>query len=64
MQQAGIGGPSRPDSQSLSLLGIGVLGRRADEIRVDLGALIRRANLLAASFGECQRFAGASPATG
>jgi murein DD-endopeptidase MepM/ murein hydrolase activator NlpD len=52
VQQAGIGGPSRPDSVSLNLLGVGVLGRRADEIRVDLGALIRRANLLAASFSE------------
>jgi murein DD-endopeptidase MepM/ murein hydrolase activator NlpD len=52
VQQAGIGGPSTPDSASVSLLAAGVLGRRADEIRVDLAALIRRANLLAASFSE------------
>jgi murein DD-endopeptidase MepM/ murein hydrolase activator NlpD len=52
VQQAGIGGPSTPDSASISLLSVGVLGRRAEEIRVDLGALIRRANLLAASFNE------------
>jgi murein DD-endopeptidase MepM/ murein hydrolase activator NlpD len=52
VQQAGIGGPSTPDSASLSLLSAGLLGRRADEIRVDLSALIRRANLLAASFSE------------
>ena len=45
-------GPRPPDSASLSLLSAGVLGRRADEIRVDLAALIRRANLLAASFSE------------
>lgn len=54
VQQAGIGGPSSPDSTSLSLLTMGVLGRRTQEIRVDLGALIRRANLLAASFGEAR----------
>jgi murein DD-endopeptidase MepM/ murein hydrolase activator NlpD len=47
VQQAGIGGPlpvgasPRPSS---------VLQRRADEVRVDLGALIRRANLLAFSY--------------
>jgi len=52
VQQAGIGGPSSPDSLSLSLVTAGVLGRRADEIRVDLAALIRRANLLAASFSQ------------
>jgi len=51
VQQAGIGGPSSPASAA-SLLTAGVLGRRADEIRVDLAALIRRANLLAASFDE------------
>jgi murein DD-endopeptidase MepM/ murein hydrolase activator NlpD len=54
VQQAGIGGPSTPDSASQSLLTIGVLGRRADDIRVDLAALIRRANLLAASFSEAR----------
>jgi murein DD-endopeptidase MepM/ murein hydrolase activator NlpD len=47
--QAGIGGPApRPaPPQPASLL-----ARRADEIRVDLGALIRRANLLAFSYEE------------
>jgi murein DD-endopeptidase MepM/ murein hydrolase activator NlpD len=50
VQLAGIGGPSDPRGNDLS--GMGVLGRRADEVRVDLGALIRRANLLAASFEE------------
>jgi murein DD-endopeptidase MepM/ murein hydrolase activator NlpD len=52
VQQAGIGGPSSPDTARASLLTAGLLGRRADEIRVDLAALIRRANLLAASFDE------------
>ena len=46
VQQAGIGGPApvgvRPPTS--------VLQRRTDEVRVDLGALIRRANLLAFSF--------------
>jgi murein DD-endopeptidase MepM/ murein hydrolase activator NlpD len=50
VQQAGIGGPKSANPQEASLLSVGVLGRRADDIRVDLGALIRRANLLAASF--------------
>jgi murein DD-endopeptidase MepM/ murein hydrolase activator NlpD len=50
VQLAGIGGPSDPRGNDLSSMG--VLGRRADEVRVDLGALIRRANLLAASFDE------------
>ncbi|HTS88357.1 MAG TPA: M23 family metallopeptidase [Gemmatimonadales bacterium] len=54
VQQAGIGGPSTPDSTSLSLLTMGMLGHQTEEIRVDLGALIRRANLLAASFGEAR----------
>jgi murein DD-endopeptidase MepM/ murein hydrolase activator NlpD len=48
---AGIGGPAAPPNPN-SLLKAGVLGRRAEEVRVDLAALIRRANLLAASFGE------------
>jgi murein DD-endopeptidase MepM/ murein hydrolase activator NlpD len=53
VQLAGIGGPAapiRPGQSSLAMAG--VLGRRAEEVRVDLAALIRRANLLAASFGE------------
>ncbi|MBK8005398.1 MAG: M23 family metallopeptidase [Gemmatimonadetes bacterium] len=33
---------------------MGVLGQRAADVRVDLGALIRRANLLAASFDEAK----------
>ncbi len=52
VQQAGIGGPKTDNPEENGLLGAGVLGRRADEIRVDLGALIRRANLLAASFSQ------------
>jgi murein DD-endopeptidase MepM/ murein hydrolase activator NlpD len=51
VQLAGIGGPADPRATD-DLATMGVLGRRADEIRVDLGALIRRANLLAASFEE------------
>lgn len=53
VQQAGIGGPAAPPSpNSLALASSGTLGRKAMEVRVDLAALIRRANLLAASFGE------------
>jgi murein DD-endopeptidase MepM/ murein hydrolase activator NlpD len=48
---AGIGGPAAP-ARPNNLASAGVLGRRAEEVRVDLAALIRRANLLAASFGE------------
>jgi len=48
---AGIGGPAAPLSAN-SLINAGMLGRKAQEVRVDLAALIRRANLLAASFGE------------
>lgn len=51
VQQAGIGGPAgKPDNLGRS----SVLGQRASEVRVDLGALIRRANLLAASFEQAQ----------
>lgn len=49
VQQAGIGGPAGPPGE---VARAGVLGRRASEVRVDLGALIRRANLLAASYDE------------
>ncbi len=49
VQQAGIGGPAGPSGNRAPA---GVLGRRASEVRVDLGALIRRANLLAASYDE------------
>jgi murein DD-endopeptidase MepM/ murein hydrolase activator NlpD len=49
VQQAGIGGPApRTPSQTPA----GILGRRTAEIRVDLAALIRRANLLAFSYQE------------
>ncbi len=48
---AGIGGPAAPPDPN-SIANAGVLGRRTQEVRVDLAALIRRANLLAASFGE------------
>lgn len=51
VQLAGIGGPSDPRANA-EFASMGVLGRRAGEVRVDLGALIRRANLLAASFEE------------
>jgi murein DD-endopeptidase MepM/ murein hydrolase activator NlpD len=47
--QAGIGGPVAPRRSPVLA---SILGRRSEEIRVDLGALIRRANLLAASFSE------------
>jgi len=52
VQLAGIGGPRSADSTGQALVRLGTLGRRAAEVRVDLGALIRRANLLAASFDE------------
>ncbi|HEU5357607.1 MAG TPA: M23 family metallopeptidase [Gemmatimonadales bacterium] len=48
--EAGVGGPA-PDAPTDSELAVsGVLGRRATDVRVDLDALIRRANLLAWSF--------------
>jgi murein DD-endopeptidase MepM/ murein hydrolase activator NlpD len=50
VQQAGIGGPSVPGAPVESATS--ALAERAAEVRVDLAALIRRANLLAASFGE------------
>lgn len=51
VQLAGIGGPAAPVNLD-RLASASLLGRRAEEVRVDLAALIRRANLLAASFGE------------
>lgn len=54
VQQAGIGGPADPNAGIDSLSRMGVLGQRAADVRVDLGALIRRANLLAASFDEAK----------
>jgi murein DD-endopeptidase MepM/ murein hydrolase activator NlpD len=49
VQAAGIGGPGSSD---LDVSGLTGLARRSAEVRVDLGALIRRANLLASSFKE------------
>jgi murein DD-endopeptidase MepM/ murein hydrolase activator NlpD len=49
VQAAGIGGPGTTD---LSLNGLTGVSRRSAEVRVDLSALIRRANLLASSFKE------------
>jgi murein DD-endopeptidase MepM/ murein hydrolase activator NlpD len=49
VQAAGIGGPASPEMELAGLTGA---GKRTAEIRVDLSALIRRANLLASSFKE------------
>jgi murein DD-endopeptidase MepM/ murein hydrolase activator NlpD len=49
VQAAGIGGPASP---GIGLAGIAGVSRRTADIRVDLGALTRRANLLASSFKE------------
>src|SRR3954465_9409737 len=49
VQEAGIGGPGTSD---LNLSGLTGITRRSAEVRVNLGALIRRANLLASSFKE------------
>jgi murein DD-endopeptidase MepM/ murein hydrolase activator NlpD len=49
VQAAGIGGPASP---KIALAGLTGVSRRTADIRVDLGALIRRANLLASSFKE------------
>jgi murein DD-endopeptidase MepM/ murein hydrolase activator NlpD len=51
VREAGIGGPAEPKARE-SVEPPSVLERRAAEIRVDLGALIRRANLLSTSFNE------------
>jgi murein DD-endopeptidase MepM/ murein hydrolase activator NlpD len=50
VQAAGIGGPA--GVTSLGLAGMTGIARRSAEVRIDLGALIRRANLLASSFKE------------
>src|SRR5919112_1520653 len=47
VQAAGIGGPASPE---IGLAGLTGVSRRTADIRVDLSALIRRANLLASSF--------------
>ncbi len=49
VQQAGIGGPA---GTMLTVRAGGPLGHRADAIRVDVNALIRRASVLARSFRE------------
>jgi murein DD-endopeptidase MepM/ murein hydrolase activator NlpD len=48
VQAAGIGGPA----SDVGLMGMTGMARRSAEIRIDLSALIRRANLLASSFRE------------
>jgi len=50
VQAAGIGGPA--GVSSLGLAGMTGIARRSAEVRIDLSALIRRANLLASSFKE------------
>ena len=50
VQAAGIGGPA--GASDLNLNGLTGIARRSAEVRVDMGALIRRANLLASSFKE------------
>jgi murein DD-endopeptidase MepM/ murein hydrolase activator NlpD len=50
VQAAGIGGPA--GITSLGLAGMTGVARRSAEVRIDLSALIRRANLLASSFKE------------
>jgi murein DD-endopeptidase MepM/ murein hydrolase activator NlpD len=52
VQAAGIGGPTL--AARAGLLNAGPAVRRSEEIRVDLNALIRRANLLASSFEEAK----------
>lgn len=52
VQAAGIGGPASTSSVSQALSTAGILGQRTQEVRVDLNALIRRANLLAMSFNQ------------
>lgn len=49
---AGIGGPASASASLLELRTAGVLGERAAEVKVDLNAMIRRADLLASSFSE------------
>jgi murein DD-endopeptidase MepM/ murein hydrolase activator NlpD len=49
---AGIGGPNRTSAATEELRTAGVLGERTANVKVDLNAMIRRANLLASSFTE------------
>jgi murein DD-endopeptidase MepM/ murein hydrolase activator NlpD len=52
VQEAGIGGPTLAPRPAMP--GDGSTVRRAEDIRVDLNALIRRANLMASSFEEAK----------
>lgn len=54
VQAAGIGGPTSPGGPARlgALDSAGATARRAEDIRIDLDALIRRADLLAVSFQE------------
>lgn len=49
---AGIGGPAVTSPAMNELRNAGVLGERTAEVKVDLNAMIRRADLLASSFSE------------
>jgi murein DD-endopeptidase MepM/ murein hydrolase activator NlpD len=49
---AGIGGPANVSPAMTALRTSGVLGERTADVKVDLNAMIRRANLLAAAFSE------------
>ena len=51
VQQAGIGGPIGEWTDEELRLAEGAAGQRALNMRVDLDALVRRANILATSFG-------------
>jgi murein DD-endopeptidase MepM/ murein hydrolase activator NlpD len=51
VQQAGIGGPIGEWTDEELRLAEGAAGQRALNMRVDLDALVRRANILAGSFG-------------
>lgn len=50
VMQAGIGGPGGPTSEHELLLGETATGQRALDLGVDLSSLVRRANLVAASY--------------
>jgi murein DD-endopeptidase MepM/ murein hydrolase activator NlpD len=52
VQQAGIGGPAGPPTESERVLAEIPLGREALQMRIDVEGLVRRANLLAHSFDE------------
>jgi murein DD-endopeptidase MepM/ murein hydrolase activator NlpD len=52
VQLAGIGGPVGQWTEREQLLAEGAEGRAALDLRLDLGTLLRRANLLAGSFSE------------